>query len=469
MIWKQVRCFRILERMKGFAYDTHDMIFALATAWGTSALAVIRISGRGCITALSHIFSRPKALCDSASHSLVHGKIIDRSQEETVDEVLVSVFRDGRGFTGEESAEISCHGSPAGIETIGRLLRGEGLRPASPGEFTFRAFMHGKMDLTQAEAVMEIVSAESELAHSLALGRLEGNLHTRIDQIKHQVLQALSVLEVQLDYAEDEISGDIDFPFTLTEDARTAVKTLLDTYSLGKLYGEGARVVLAGSTNAGKSTLFNLLLREERSIVSDVHGTTRDFIESKTVLDGIPIRLFDTAGLRTSEDVVELEGIRRTRRLLDEADLILLVLDGTDNDHKASEDHRTWFQDQRCILIWNKTDLAGQKPIEGSYPLSARTGEGFAQLRDEMIRRLRKDAQRPNGHDVIIESARQHEQLQRAYRALNEALDLAQREVPLDIVAVELGEALDALGTLTGEVASSDILEQIFSGFCVGK
>lgn len=451
------------------SYDTEDMIFALATPWGTGAIAVIRVSGAGCIEAMTPIFSRPEALTKSSSHTLVHGRLIDDASGVPVDEVLISLFKDGRGFTGEESVEISCHGSMSGVEAIFKLLKGRNMRPAAPGEFTFRAFMHGNMDLTQAEAVMEIVSSQSELAHSLALERLEGHLFSLIEEIKQLVLHAMSVVEVQLDYAEDEISGDVEFPFETVEAAHRRIGTLLTTYAVGKLYGEGARVVLAGSTNAGKSTLFNLLLREDRSIVSDVHGTTRDFIESKTVLDGIPIRLYDTAGLRDSVDTVEQEGIRRTRRLIDEADLILLLLDGTEHDAESAARYGDLLEDRRCIVVWNKTDLTTKEALPGSFPLSAKRGEGFPRLREEMVHRLQKDGRRPSGQDVVIESERQREELMRAGESLRQAMTLARQSVPLDIIAVELGEALDALGTLTGEVASTDILEKIFSGFCVGK
>ncbi len=462
-------CFRILERMKNFSYDTEDIIFALATPWGAGAIAVIRISGLGCIEALSPVFSRPEALRKSKSHTLVHGQLIDIATKSGIDEVLIAVFTGGRGFTGEESMEISCHGSMAGVESIFLLLKQRGMRPAAPGEFTFRAFMHGKMDLTRAEAVMEIVSSQSELAHSLALERLEGHLFSLIEEIKQLVLHAMSVVEVQLDYAEDEISGDVNFPFKTVDTALKRIEDLLATYAVGKLYGEGARVVLAGSTNAGKSTLFNLLLRQERSIVSEVHGTTRDFIESKTVLDGIPVRLYDTAGLRDSTDIIEQEGIKRTQRLLEEADLILLMLDGTEHDQESALRYAHLFKDPRCIVVWNKTDLTTKAALPGSFPLSAKRGEGFTPLRNEMVQRLQKDAHRPGGHDVVIESARQRDELLRAQDALQQAMALASDSVPLDIIAVELGEALDALGTLTGEVASSDILEKIFSGFCVGK
>lgn len=455
--------------MNTHTYDTNDIIYALATAWGTAPIAVIRISGAGCFSLLSRAFSRPEALQGSGSHTVLHGDLIDPGSLEPVDEVLLTLFKDNRGYTGEESVEISCHGSMAGVETIFTILSTLGMRPASPGEFTFRAFMHGRMDLTRAEAVMEIVSSRSRLAHSLALGRLEGNLFRLIEGIKQQVLQAVSVVEIQLDYAEDEIGDDVEFPSDLVSDAKRHIDELLETYHVGKLYGEGARVVLAGATNAGKSTLFNLLLREERSIVSEIHGTTRDFIESKTVLDGIPILLYDTAGLRESVDSVEQEGIRRTRKLIKEADLILLMLDGTECDEESVAQHERLIADKRCIVVWNKSDLATRSPFPGSFPLSAKRGEGFASLRNEMVERLRKRAERPDGQAVVIESARQREELKRASDALDRALVLVREEIPLDIVAIELGEALHALGSLTGDVASADILEQIFSRFCVGK
>lgn len=461
--------FRILGRMDGNTYDTQDIIFALATAWGTSALAVVRVSGPGCTGALGRVFSRPKALAGCRSHALLYGKLVDPVTRNPVDEVMVAVFRDGRGYTGEESVEISCHGSPVGIEAILELLKGIGMRPAGPGEFTFRAFMHGRMDLTRAEAVREIVSSRSRVAHSLALGRLEGNLFSLVEEIKQQVLKAVSAVEVQLDYAEDETGGPIDFPFAPVEGAKSRIDALLATYEVGKLYGEGARVVIAGSTNAGKSTLFNLLLKEDRSIVSDVHGTTRDFIEAKTVLDGIPVLLYDTAGLRDSADHIEREGIRRTRRLIDGADIILLVLDDAGYDDTLKPLYDELLDDSRCIVVWNKTDVSERSAPEGSFPISAKRGEGFAALRKEMVARLRKEGSRPDGQDVVVESTRQRDELARASRALEAAATLAQQEVPLDIVAVELGEALEALGSLTGEVASSDILEKIFSGFCVGK
>ncbi len=454
------------------SYDNNDLIYALATPWGASALAIIRISGEGCVASLATAFSRPEALRTARTNRLVHGMLRSPATGKAVDEVVLAVYRAGHGYTGEESVEISCHGSIPGIEAVLELLKTLGLRPAEPGEFTFRAFMHGRMDLTQAEAVQEIIASRSRTAQSLALHRLEGALFEELQQIKNLVLDVLSVVEVQLDYAEDEIGGDVAFPLDTVGVAKARIDALLATYEVGRLYGQGARIVLAGSTNAGKSTLFNLLLKEERSIVSEVHGTTRDFIEAQTIIGGIPIRVYDTAGLRDSTDSIEAEGMRRTEQLLDQADLILLLLDGTEPHDGAGllgSRIARLVHDPRCMIVWNKTDLSVGKPPEGSFPLSAKRGKGFAELQAEMLARLRKGSARPEDDKVVIENARQRDALVRASEALEASLRLAQAAVPLDIVAIELNEALEAMGSLTGEVTSADVLERIFSGFCVGK
>jgi len=283
------------------------------------------------------------------------------------------------------------------------------------------------------------------------------------------ILDAVSVIELQLDYAEDEIIDETDFPTLLLEEAKRLIDELLETYSVGKLYRDGARVVIAGATNAGKSTLFNLLLKEERSIVSEIHGTTRDFIESKTTLDGIPIQLFDTAGLRESSDFIELEGIKRSRSLIEQADLVLLLIDRSQQLDELTADEKELVEDRRCIVIYNKSDLSSAEIPQNSFALSAKKGEGFAPLRDEMIKRLRKDGKKVKTQAIVIESERQMNELKRSSEALGEALKMAQANVALDIIAVELNEALYALGTLTGELSSTDVLDNIFSNFCVGK
>ncbi|MFA7371311.1 MAG: tRNA uridine-5-carboxymethylaminomethyl(34) synthesis GTPase MnmE [Sphaerochaetaceae bacterium] len=450
-------------------YDTDDIIFALATPWGSSALAVLRVSGKGSVNLVSKAFSRGQALLEGASHTLVHGYLIDKIRGRDLDEVVVALFKDGRGYTGEESLEISCHGSMAAIQEIFRLFEDLGMRPASPGEFTFRAFMHGKMDLTQAEAVMEVVSAQSQKGHAMALKRLEGDLFSLIEGFKQELLNLMSILEVQLDYGEDEVEEEEPFPIERLEGVQQAIEQLLATYAIGKLYSEGAKIVLAGATNVGKSTLFNLFLKEERAIVSPIHGTTRDFIESQVNLEGIPIRLYDTAGLRATGDLIEEEGIKRTHRLLEEADLILLMFDGSEHDEQSLLFYENIVDDPRCIVVWNKSDLALSKKFSNGYALSAKRGEGFKELSKEMLKRLKRNYFSLDEQHLVIESARQYEELARAKESLGRVAQLVSASVPLDIIAGELSEALNALGSLTGEVTSSDILKRIFSNFCVGK
>jgi len=303
------------------------------------------------------------------------------------------------------------------------------------------------------------VVSQSERSRALALGRLEGSLKERISSLKQQLMQVMAAVEVQLDYAEDELDAFV-FPRAQLVDLIEQLHHLSETYQVGKLYKSGARIVLAGSTNAGKSSLFNLLLKQERSIVSPVKGTTRDYIEADLSIEGIPIRLYDTAGLRESSDSIESEGIKRTERLIGQADLVVFLVDSTMMGHVPEEDERT-------LVVYNKSDLA--KPPKGKLAISAQSGEGVDRLLHEISTRLTSGFSISGDELLIIESERQYQLLDASKVALERALNLVDDDIPLDITAVELGEALDNLGQLTGEVTPSDILETIFSGFCVGK
>ncbi|MGH0053037.1 MAG: tRNA uridine-5-carboxymethylaminomethyl(34) synthesis GTPase MnmE [Sphaerochaetaceae bacterium] len=440
------------------AYVTDDIIYALATPWAQSALAVIRVSGEGCRTLIATRFSRPKGLVEAGNATLVHGYLQDEAGKD-IDEVVVAVSTAGHGYTLEEAMEFTCHGSLAVIKEILALFSQLGMRSAEGGEFTFRAFLHGRLDLTQAEAVQELVVSQSERSRALALGRLEGSLKDRISGLKHQLMQIMASVEVQLDYAEDELDAFV-FPRTQLIDLIRHLQHLSQTYQVGKLYKSGARIVLAGSSNAGKSSLFNLLLKQDRSIVSPVKGTTRDYIEADLSIEGVPIRLYDTAGLRESADSIESEGIRRTERLIGQADLVVFLVDSTLIGHVPEEDERT-------LVVYNKSDLA--RPPEGKLAISAQSGEGVKQLLSQIASRLTKGFTVGADELLIIESERQYQLLNATKEALERVLSLVDEEIPLDIIAVELNEALDNLGQLTGEVTPADILETIFSGFCVGK
>jgi tRNA modification GTPase len=441
------------------SYDTDDIIYALATAWAQSALAVIRVSGEGCRKTLAKCFSSPKALLQAKNATLVHGFITDGEQGENLDEVVAAIYTQGHGYTLEESVEFTCHGSLPGLQRLLSLFKRMGMRPAQGGEFTFRAFLHGRMDLTQAEAVQELVSAQSPQSQAMALSRLEGSLKDRISSVKEDLLVVLASVEVQLDYAEDELD-EFEFPLTRLQEVALALDRLASTYSVGRLYGQGARVVLAGATNAGKSSLFNLLLKQQRSIVSATKGTTRDYIEADCSLEGIPVRLYDTAGLRESSDSIEVEGIKRTELLIGQADLVVYLIDSTEARQPLDFDEKT-------LVVYNKSDLA--KAPQGSLAVSAQSGEGIAELASEIARRLKKGLPTTGEDQVVIESERQRILLLQASEAVKRAIALVERDIPLDIVAAELGEAMQSLGELTGEVTPADILQKIFSGFCVGK
>lgn len=448
--------------MRTAHYQTEEPIVALATPWAASALAVVRVSGRDSIELASRCFPKAGKLPSAKTHTIHFARMHHPESGELLDEVTVAVFRAPHGYTGEEAMEISCHGSLAGIRKVIEALKCAGFRDAAPGEFTFRAFMHGKIDLTRAEAVQEIVSAKSRKAHALALNRLSGKLYRYIDEMKQQLVKVMSHVEIQLDYAEDEVLLDQEVPIDLLERIGRDMSVLAETYHAGKVYSEGLRIALAGATNAGKSSLFNLFLKEDRSIVSDIHGTTRDYIESWISLEGIPLRLYDTAGFRSSSDLIEEEGIRRSTQLLDQADLIL-YLNGADDDPEPE------LSAERVIRIWNKADIREGEAPEGYIPLSTLTGEGFSALEQAILKLIAQQGIASQEQEVMIDSLRQQQILLSAADALEAARCAAQEGLPLDIIAPELQLAAQLLGEITGEVTSADILDTIFSGFCVGK
>ncbi|MCF6334980.1 MAG: tRNA uridine-5-carboxymethylaminomethyl(34) synthesis GTPase MnmE, partial [Spirochaetales bacterium] len=404
----------------------------------------------------------------SLGFTLHYGYIVDQNRKKRIDQVTAAVYRAPKSYTGQESVEIFCHGSLPGIELIITLLKDVGFREAGPGEFTMRAFLNGKMDLSQAEAVAEIVQSKSRQAHSLALNRLSGGVFDRIDTIKEKLVDLMSIIEVQLDYPDDEIGGDTAVPSDSVLHAIEELETLIDTYRVGRIFHEGVVVAFAGGTNAGKSSLFNLFLKEDRSIVSEINGTTRDYIESWISINGIPVRLFDTAGLRNADHPVELEGIRRSEEIIKNAAVVLYVIDGsvgmTDEDLKVFQEKG---KGNEYMFIWNKIDESDKPIPKGVFPVSAVTGKGFSDLEKAISSGL--TGLEISGSELMIDSLRQKELLERAVAALKGVKKSLANKVSLDAVALDLKDGLDALGEITGEVSSEDILNNIFSGFCVGK
>ncbi len=465
--------------MQNVKYAPEEPICAVATALAPAALGIVRCSGKNTIELISKVFSRPKALCSAAGNTLVYGWMKDG--DAPVDEVLLSVFRAPKSFTGEEMVEISCHGGPNVVLSVYNLLLKNGFRQAEKGEFTFRAFINGKADLTKAEAVREIIDSHTGEARSRAAGRLAGNLFEEIDSIKKLITDTLAAIEVEIEYPEDEETISDTFDEKLLLQAAERLKALNDSWQGEKLYQDGVRVVLCGKTNAGKSSLFNAILKEERAIVSDIEGTTRDWIESFVDIQGIPCRLFDTAGLRETDDEIEAQGVNITRNLSQGSDLNLYILDSRKG---LLEEDCEFLKKSKspCILVWNKADLVDSadlsadslENLENTFPaikaqvkISAKKGSGFDQLY-KAIGDVLKEGKSTERSQVGLGSQRQKDAVSEALESVNHAIMVCQ-ELTLDAVVQDLEDALDSLGELTGEVCADDVLESIFSHFCVGK
>ena len=383
--WKIVchACRRRLEPLsfRRVIQAPDDPIAALATPLVSSALAVIRVSGEGSLRLLSQLVKGGQPAQERPGNSI--NRCIIRDGDEDVDEVMLAVYRAPRSYTGEDSAEIISHGSIPVIQRLLSVLTRGGFRPAGPGEFTQRAFLNGRMDLTRAEAVNEIVRARTDKARALALQRLNGAIETRIKAARDGLVQLRAGLEAAIDYPDDVHETDSMSGSTLDQ-VIALLLGLTHTYRQGRIYQEGVTVAIAGATNSGKSSLFNAMLRQERAIVSEVHGTTRDWLEGSVSLEGIPVRLFDTAGLRDTADPLEAEGIRRTEQVLSGADVVIYLVDSTRGMDGMDDALLARHTGVPVIRVWNKVDLPGQPVPPGFFPLSATTGEGLERLEAEV-------------------------------------------------------------------------------------
>lgn len=456
------------------SYTPEEPIAAIATALAPSALALIRISGKNCIELLSKVFSRPKALTQAEGNTIVYGWIVDSvnpEQKQKIDEVLVSVFRAPKSYTGEEMAEISCHGGISPVTAIFNLLLKNGFRTALPGEFTFRAFINGKTDLTKSEAVKEIIDSKTDASRSLAAGRLSGNLYNEIQSIKEKIISTITSIEVELEYPEDEENFSDSFDSTLLLQAKNSLTELSKSWQSQKLYQDGARIILCGKTNAGKSSLFNALLKEERAIVSDIEGTTRDWIESWVSFDGIPARLFDTAGLRITDDVIEQRGVEMTKDLTQDADIIIYLVDSTKEESKDDIDFINSFNGKIPVIkVLNKIDVLqnNSKLDENSVKISAKTGLGISDL-IKTVKGALVQSTKSDRTQAGLGSERQKQAVDEALDSVNHALEVSKGGFSMDAVVQDLEDALSFLSEITGETTPDDILGNIFANFCVGK
>jgi tRNA modification GTPase len=460
-------------------YGDDSPIAALATPPGQSALAVIRTSGKNAVELLAERFSAPGKLKTVAGNTIVYGWMLGKDRSR-LDETLVSVYRAPKSYTGEDGADISCHGGYAAVQAVLKALHEAGFRDALPGEFTFRAFMNGKLDLTRAESVMEIVSAKTGKARAGAVRRLSGDLEAEIRAVKEKLVRVLAGAELFLDYSEDEYAeADADersgmLPKReLAREALAELRELAASFRIESLYQEGALAVIAGRPNAGKSSLFNRLVKEDRAIVAESPGTTRDWLEAWIAVEGIPVRLADTAGIRDSSDIVERTGVERSIELIKRADVVLYIVDGTvglvDEDKQFL--HSKEIAGKPLVMVWNKGDVAREmtETPARAERVSAKTGEGVLRLSARIAEALvERNAGMESGR-IGVASARQKALVDRAVEQVADALDMADKGKALDIIAPSLKEAVDCLGEITGEVSTADILEVMFSSFCVGK
>ncbi|MDH4058322.1 MAG: tRNA uridine-5-carboxymethylaminomethyl(34) synthesis GTPase MnmE [Cyclobacteriaceae bacterium] len=449
-----------------------DTIIALATAQGISAIAVIRLSGENSIQLVQQVF-HDKDLTKQESHTIHFGTI--REGGRIIDEVLVSVFKAPNSFTQENSVEISCHGSPVIVKEIIKVLLQKGARLAEPGEFTKRAFLHGRFDLAQAEAVADLINSETDNARQAALNQMRGGFSKEINHLREELIHFASLIELELDFGEEDVEfAKRDDLKNLIVKIQSYLKALIDSFDAGNVIKNGVPTVIAGKPNAGKSTLLNTLLNEERAIVSDIPGTTRDAIEDEIILGGINFRFIDTAGLRETQDVIEAIGVERTRERMKKASLIIYLTDLSNTTLSEIETEEAHLMQLGIpyIKVGNKIDKADPsliKSLEGHdfVFISASQKSNIQQLKDKILAVFHINTVKPG--DVMVTNLRHHQSLTQTNEALQRVLDGLDTGVTGDFLAMDIRQSLHYLGKITGIITTEDLLENIFSKFCIGK
>ncbi|MCT4590601.1 MAG: tRNA uridine-5-carboxymethylaminomethyl(34) synthesis GTPase MnmE [Carboxylicivirga sp.] len=465
-----------------------DTICAISTAQGMGAIAVIRLSGDQSIAICEKIFRPAKAnksLASQKANTIHFGSIYNGDKD--IDEVLISIFKAPHSFTGEEIVEIACHGAPYIQQQVLQLLTKNGARLATAGEFTQRAFLNGKMDLSQAEAVADLIASRSEAARRVALQQMRGGFSNELVNLRMQLLNFISLIELELDFSEEDVEFANRTELTkLVDEIATLLKKLVNSFSLGNAIKNGIPVAIVGHTNAGKSTLLNTLLQEERAIVSDIHGTTRDVIEDTINIEGIGFRFIDTAGIRATKDEIENLGIERTYDKISKATIVLLMLDVNDPDEKIhdaiSDVKKRLDEHQQLIVVINKTDLADDsattdrfskdsfKELSGTdaiVPISAKKQLNIDALTDALLKTVNLSA--IDNDEVIVTNVRHYEALQKSYEAIQRVVDGLQSGISGDFLAQDIREVLHFLGEITGQINTDEVLGNIFKNFCIGK
>lgn len=452
-------------------YDA-DTIAAISTPPGRGGIGIVRLSGARSLEIAKALFRAAGRAELGAPNRAQYGRIVDAAGE-TVDTALLTYFKSPHSYTGEDVVELSCHGSPVILRKVLDMALELGARLAEPGEFTLRAFLNGRMDLAQAQAVRDMIEAQTYYQAKLAMRQLEGELSRRLEPIKQSIIEAIVHLESAVEFVEEDISPEaISSLAAKLEGARRELERIASSFALGRFVREGFDLAIVGRPNVGKSSVFNRLIGSERAIVTEIPGTTRDALYETTSISGVPVRLIDTAGIRQTADVVEKIGIERTKAAMADADIVLLVLDSSEplssDDLKLLEE----VPPEKRIVVLNKSDLPRRlesgADLDGELLVSALNGSGFDRLTEAIFGRLAgRDS--PERDDIMITDARQHDAMRRALGQIEQAKKLMLEGELEEVILLKLRSALEALGEITGETSTEDILDQIFSTFCIGK
>ncbi|MFO0752462.1 MAG: tRNA uridine-5-carboxymethylaminomethyl(34) synthesis GTPase MnmE [Thermodesulfovibrionales bacterium] len=465
-----------------------DTIAAISTPAGEGGIGIVRLSGRDAVAVAERVFVSPRGrkLQEVKSHTLVYGFIVDPTTGERIDEVLAAVMRAPGSYTREDVVEINCHGGMLPLRTTLQALLRQGARPADPGEFTRRAFLNGRIDLSQAEAVIDVIRAKTEQAERLALQQLEGRLSAKIHGMREALTGLCALVEAHIDFPEDEIELQAkDGIVGSVTGIGTEMERLSKGYDEGRLFREGVSTAIVGKPNVGKSSLLNALLEKDRAIVTEMPGTTRDVIEDSLSINGLPLRIMDTAGIRETHNLAEKEGVRRSLRAIEGADIVVAVLDASRPVEEADREVVAKVRGKRVVVAVNKVDsessafslddvgLGGQGRDAGApLPLvrvSAVRGEGIEALKEAVYSLCIARETPSQREDALITTVRHRDSLDRATASLREAADALRNNMPLEVAALFLREALDHLGEIVGLVTTDDILNRIFNEFCIGK
>jgi len=463
-------------------YMDGDTIAAIATPAGESGIGIVRISGPDALSVLASVFrdKHGRSRASFESHKMYFGKVVSRDGE-MVDQVLAAAMLSPNSYTGEDVVELHCHSGRVVLRSVLELVLEHGVRLAEPGEFTRRAFLNGRLDLAQAEAVADVVHAKTKQSLKLALNGLSGRLSAEVSALRDRLIQVVAHIEAEIDFPEDDIDElAVNSLRGIIAETISDIEGLLNKAASGRVYRDGVSVVIAGRPNVGKSSVFNAIVKERRAIVTDVPGTTRDVIDEYVSLSGVPVRLMDTAGIRETEDVVEREGVSRSRESLDQADVVLYVVDASSlgQSYDATDDERTLSSIPRdqTILVLNKIDLVqgtvdeapfGELTPPAVVKTSAVTGAGLVELEGQIVDLVVRE--NLSAGEAVVTNVRHEDALRRAKKHLEDALGATDRDTPLDLVVIDVREGLNALGEITGETVDDDIIDRIFSDFCVGK